>query len=165
MIKFKHKTLTFISGALWLVIGLALLIVGLNLVTHAAQDPSEDGHPLMYQLSGLFEHTENAAVALIAFGLFIGYFKGRYALGKSAQRIVKRILTLPNPCSLGRIYPISYYLLVGVMILIGISFNYFNIPKDIRGFIDVAIGAALINGAIVYFRLGMAIPPKEPVPQ
>jgi len=154
MWKFRHKTLIFFSGMLWFAIGMGLLFLGLNLITHAIGNPSHS-YPLLQRLTFLLGTPENGAVAMIAFALFIGYFKGRYALGKSAQRVVKRIRSFPNPCSIFKMYSWPYYLLILSMILLGSSFRYFGLSEDIRGFVDVIIGSALINGGMIYFRIGM----------
>jgi hypothetical protein len=54
--------------------------------------------------------------------------------------------------SLTQIYSPTYYLLIGIMIGLGLSLKIFGLPIDIRGLVDVTIGAALINGAMLYFR-------------
>jgi hypothetical protein len=38
------------------------------------------------------------------------------------------------------------------MMMLGMIFRYLPIPIDVRGFIDLAIGSALMNGAMLYFR-------------
>lgn len=154
MLKFKHTTLIFLSGSIWFAIGIALLFLGLNLITSAVEIPSHS-YPLLHRLFFLLGTYENGAVAIIALGLFLGYAKGRYVLGKSAKRVVSRILSFPNPCSIFKIYSWPYYLLILSMVLLGVSFRYFGLPQDIRGFIDVAIGSALINGGMIYFRIGL----------
>jgi hypothetical protein len=39
------------------------------------------------------------------------------------------------------------------MILLGLSMRFMPILIDVRGVIDVAIGFALLNGSMLYFRL------------
>jgi len=38
---------------------------------------------------------------------------------------------------------------------LGMGIRYFGVPVDVRGLIDVAVGSALINGAMLYFRVGV----------
>ncbi len=94
----------------------------------------------------------NSAAALVAFALMIGYFKGKYVMRKSANRIVARIQGLPNPISLFKAYHPAYFILIASMMGIGMFIKALGLPNEIRGFIDVAIGSALINGSMNYFR-------------
>lgn len=141
-----HSRLIMLSGALWLCVGLFLLPFGITLLLH------EEVRPLTTSLSPLFGGLQEATVALLASALFIGYIKGRYVLGKSSRRIVNRIRSFPDPTSLANIFSPAYLILLGSMILLGISIKFFGVPNDVRGFVDVAIGAALINGAFITFR-------------
>lgn len=73
---------------------------------------------------------------------------------KSVQRSVSRILAFPNPTSLSKIYAPSYYLLLGSMVFLGFLVRF--TPQDVRGGVDIAVGAALIHGAMLYFRQAWA---------
>lgn len=142
-----------LSGGLWLVAGLMLLIKGLNLVTLALYaEKFGVASALIPHLARLTGSSETGAVVLIAIGLLIGLFKGRFVLIKSVRRVVHRILSLPAPLKIGQIYSWSYLALIGGMILLGISLRFIGLSPDIHGMIDVAIGSALINGAMIYFR-------------
>jgi hypothetical protein len=99
-----------------------------------------------------FGGKEQAAAALIVVCLFIGFLKGRFVLSKSALRVVTRIRSLPNPAPLTSVYSWQYCLLIGVMILLGMGIRFFGVSDDVRGIVDIAIGSALINGAMHYFR-------------
>lgn len=158
MFKLSHTTLIMISGCIWLAVGCFLMPLGLKLLLSAVEEPT-GSYPIIEGLSGIID-VNQAVVVLIALGLFIGHFKGKYVLGKSVRRGVARILSLPNPTQLSKIYDLKYYILLGSMVALGMSIKYFGIPNDIRGFIDVAIGAALINGALIYFRIALAMRKK-----
>lgn len=134
MMNLSHKTLIVISGALWLAIGSWLLPLGLSFIMEGSLP-------------------ESAKILLIALALFIGYFKGKKVLGKSAKKGIERIYTLPNPAPLTQIYKPSYYFLL--LAMVGIGFLAKFLPLDFRGFIDTAIGAALINGSMVYFKTSL----------
>lgn len=137
MINLSHKTLIVLSGLLWFAIGAWLLPLGLRFLVEG-------------------ELPDSIKITLIVFALFIGYFKGKKVLGKSAQRGIQRILSLSNPAPLSQIYPPLYYLLLASMILIGFLAKF--LPLDLRGFIDTAIGAALIHGSMVYFKAALKVP-------
>jgi hypothetical protein len=149
MIKLKHKTLIFFSGFIWLGIGVFLLNLGLRLLLNSIDAPSL---PLLKFLKPYFGGIEYATIGLIAFSLGLGYFKGKYVFKRTVKRVVEKIRSLPNPASLASVYSWPYYLLIVFMMFLGFSMRYFNISSDIRGVIDVAVGAALIQGAMRYFR-------------
>lgn len=151
MFKVSHATMIFLSGFVWLVVGCFLLSLGLNFVVAALlKENVAQPHPILNFLASYAGGLDAAALIWIAFALFVGFLKGRHVFAKSVNRSVNRILTLPNPESLSKIYTPSYYLLLGSMVLLGILVRF--TPLDVRGGIDVAVGSALINGAMLYFR-------------
>ena len=157
--KLSHAKLIAISGAIWFAIGVYLLNIGLNLlVANTASDQvlvSE--YPLLHSIAPYLGSIQTAALTLVIVALAIGYFKGRYVLGKSAEKGAQRIQSMPNPAPLSKIYSPKYYLLLGGMVALGISIKYMGLSNDVRGFIDTIIGAALINGAMIYFRLAQMV--------
>lgn len=153
MLKVSHATLIVLSGLVWLAVGCWLLSLGINILIDATlheQLPHSASKPIVEFLSGFSASQESAVIILVAFCLFIGYMKGRYVLGKSAMKGVDRIRSFPNPTHIKNIYSRKYYILLGSMVFLGILVKYTT--QDLRGAIDVIIGSALINGAIVYFR-------------
>lgn len=134
------------------------MIIGIRFLSESTQalTVSHSQYPLMRFFAGYAGGMEEGALILIAVSLLIGSLKGKYILGKSAKQGVARILSLPNPSSLKNIYSKKYYFLLGGMIALGISMKYIGLSPDIRGFVDVAIGSALINGAVSYFRMAFA---------
>ena len=158
--KLSHGKLIAISGLIWFAIGVYLLRLGLHLLTTSVEGA---GYPLVSILKPYLLTIENAAILLIICGMLIGYFKGRFVLGKSAKRGVDRIRSFPNPTSIANIYSAKYYILLGTMVAMGMSIKYMGFDSDIRGFVDVIIGSALINGSMIYFKLIQA-PNKEVSP-
>ncbi len=151
MFKVSHSTLIFLSGFAWLAIGCFLLPLGLNfIVASLLKENAAQPHPILYFLAPYAGGLDAAALVLIACALLIGFLKGRTVFSKSVKRSVSRILTLPNPAPLSKIYTPSYYLLLGSMVLLGVLVRY--TPLDVRGAVDVIVGSALINGAMLYFR-------------
>jgi hypothetical protein len=155
MPKLSHRTLIIISGLVWLGVGCFLMVLGirfLNETTHAWTF-SPSSFPLLGFFASYVGGLEEGAMVLIVMSLLIGFLKGKYVLGKSARQGVMRILEMPNPSPLKDIYSKKYYILLALMIGLGMSMKYLGLSTDVRGFVDVAIGSALINGAMCYFRM------------
>lgn len=154
--KLSHTKLIVISGLIWFGVGVYLLQLGLSLLLSGVQPAemlADSQYPLLRALAPYTGSLEAAVIVLVMIALFIGYFKGRYVLGKSARRGVERIRSFANPAPLHRIYSAKYYILLACMVGLGISMKYLGLNNDVRGLIDAAIGSALINGAMIYFRL------------
>lgn len=152
MIRLSHATIYTISGIIWLAIGAFLLNLGLQLIMQGVATP-ESCTGFFPWLSTLTNGAESAAIALIAPAVLLGYCKGRFVMQKVARRTQARVMALENPTSIGNLYTKANFIVIGVMMLLGMAMRYFNVPNDIRGPIDVAVGAALIQGSVAYFRL------------
>jgi hypothetical protein len=48
--------------------------------------------------------------------------------------------------------------LIGAMVGLGVTLRFLPIPVDLRGFIDTAVGSALVNGAMLYFHIARSAP-------
>ena len=129
--RFSHRTMITLSGLVWLAVGLVLLPLGLRFLAQ--------------------EENITLSIGLIVLGLTVGYFKGKKVLAKVAVAQATRIATLPNPAPVSQLYTPRYYLLLASMIGLGMAVKW--LPLPVRGFIDVAVGSALINGAMTFFRL------------
>ncbi len=144
----KQRGWIAFSGFVWFAIGANLLYKGLRLISAATLDSDS----MCSQMSRFFGTSQQAASFLIAVGLLVGFLKGRFVLGKTVRRVVARIHSLPLPIRFKQAYSPSYWILIGAMMALGMSFRFLPIPIDARGVVDVAIGSALINGALLYFR-------------
>jgi len=152
-----HRKWIAVSGAVWLAVGSFLLFKGLHLISDGTVSPGS----LCSRLSGVFGTPQQAGAALIAAGLFIGFMKGRFVLSKTVKRVSLRILAQPLPIRFSSVYAPSYWILIGSMVALGLAMRFLPIQADLRGLIDVAIGSALINGAMLYFRAargGLRVP-------
>lgn len=156
MWKLSHAALAFVSGLIWFMVGISLMPLGLKLLATAG-NISGESYPLLSFLSPYFNRSEETALLLIVVGLFIGYAKSKYVLSKTVKRTINRIKTMPNPSSIMTLFSPAYLILIGVMISLGASMRFFGVPNDIRGLIDVAVGVALINGAMLYFRMAWGL--------
>ena len=139
----KHTPLIIFSGLIWLLSGVSLLNLGLKLLTR------QDGFSSFFNFFG---GKEEGSTLLIATALLVGILKGKYVLKKSAVQVLTRIYSLPNPTPVAQAYSSKALILLAGMMSLGMGIKYLGIPNDIRGFIDVAVGAALIQGSTHYFK-------------
>ena len=144
----KHRTWVFLSGFVWLTVGIFLLYKGLHFVSAATLRSDS----LSFKFQGLFGSPSQAGTGIVALGLLIGFVKGRFVLSKTVKRVVGRIHSLALPISFSSVYAPSYWILIGSMVALGFAMRFLPIPLDARGLIDIAIGSALVNGAMLYFR-------------
>ena len=153
--KYSHRTWIVISGLIWLAVGVLLLTKGLVYTVGSVTTLNEPSAVLSFVLN--FTGTvEQAALFLISLGLLVGFVKGRYVLVKTVRRVVHRILAQGSPIHWKDVYSRGYYTILFSMMLLGMLFKWLPIGLVVKGFIDVAIGSALINGALLYFREAMA---------
>ncbi|MBS0616368.1 MAG: hypothetical protein JSR58_07455 [Verrucomicrobia bacterium] len=129
----KHTSWIVVSGSLWLAIGVFLLTMGLKKIVLGTEG-------------------EQTALLLISVGLLIGFFKGRFVLSKTVDRVCHRILSQPSPVALKQVYGKGYLFLIAGMMALGMILKWVPIPVHWVGLVDVAVGSALINGAFLYYR-------------
>jgi hypothetical protein len=146
-----------ISGGIWFIVGVGLLTLGLNFIVYKAQMSPHETTSLIATFAQVAGGREQAALGFVAVGLLIGFIKGRFVLIKTVRRVVERIVALEAPIPFSSVYSKGYLLLIGGMILLGVSMKYLGLPDEVRGLIDVAIGSALMNGASAYFRSAFAV--------
>lgn len=157
--KFSHRTLILVSGGLWMAVGLYLLPLGTRFLIESGKFGGDHLY-LMNFFNSLGVKGESAALILIALGLAVGYGKSKAVFSKVVKKGVSHIRSLPQKASLTAVYTKKYLMLLGIMVLLGVAMRW--CPLDIRGFVDVAIGSALINGAVLYFRKAFeALPQQE----
>jgi hypothetical protein len=144
----KHRFWIFFSGLVWFAIGGFLTFKGLRLISEA----TFRNDTLCFSWQTLFGSPAQVGTLLIALGLVVGFIKGRFVLSKTVHRVSMRIMNLASPIRFFDVYAPSYWILIGSMIGLGISLRFLPIPIDVRGFIDVAVGSALLNGSMLYFR-------------
>ncbi|NGX38201.1 MAG: hypothetical protein K1000chlam2_01373 [Chlamydiae bacterium] len=159
---FKKHSLIALAGFIWFSVGLMLLIKGLKLVILAAYFSEEKTGPilnfLMYATTGAILPS---VLIIILLGLILGFVKGKWVLGKAAKRTVTRLYPLRGSIRLTKLYRLRDYLLIVGMIGLGRIISWVNLPGDIHAFIDITIGSALINGAMIYFRYAIKFKDEE----
>lgn len=147
LMKVRHTAVIVVSALSWLVIGVFLLTKGFYLLLQPTTSSC-----LWEKLSFFSTRPEEKGLILVCLGLVIGFLKGRLVLSKTATRLIGRLESFPNPCPIALIYPKYYWILLLSMVFLGVSLKWLPIPFDFKGVIDVAIGAALTNGASFYIR-------------
>lgn len=160
-VKLTPFKLIIFSGFVWFAIGLYLLTLGMHFIVGTAVSGAYDPTSLLALFSPIAGGREQGALLLIVIGLLLGFIKGRLVLAKTVQKVVDRIRSLPMPIKLSQVYGLSYVALIGVMVLLGMSLKWLQVPLVLRGIIDVAIGSALMNGASAYFRTAFALRKKK----
>lgn len=156
MFKARHTTFHHIAGMIWLSVGTFLMFVGIRYLVDMAKSPSA-GSSMIEWVGILSGGREQAACLLIVLGLLIGNVKARFVLLKAAQRLSATILTLPNPAHAKFVFGFRYFALVLAMMGLGFLMKVLEVPGDIRGLIDVAVGSALITGSIHFFKKGRSL--------
>jgi len=155
MFRVSHSTLYRISGFIWLAVGIVLLNTGLVLImsgfTSHPFDPQGYSSIFSY-LSELVRGPDNAACLFIGIGLALGLVKGRFVMRKVACKSFDRIKLLENPTPITNLYTKANLFVLVAMVFLGMSMRYMAVAYDIRGLIDAAVGAALMQGAINYFQ-------------
>ena len=122
--KVSQRTLIFMAGTLWLLIGLSLLGVGLSLTD---------------------------ALPLLAVAIGVGYAKGRFVMARAAKKQVLRISKLESITHIKNLYSKPFYFLILGMMGLGMSLRFLPVPPSARAFVDVTVGIALVIGAIQYY--------------
>ncbi len=147
-----------ISGLSWLVMGSYLMVKGLNWIILAMAQP--EAPYLIGWLSSLAGSLQQGSLVLICVSLLMGFIKGRMILSRTVGRVTAHFRSLQVPIRFSNAYDRKYYIILGSMMGLGLLFRFLPIAYDIRGGIDVVIGSALINGAMLYFREAV-IPSKK----
>lgn len=149
----KAKGWIFCTGLVWFVIGFYLLSKGINLVVYSLEATHS---PFLSFFSQFSRRKEEAILMLVSLALLLGYIKGRFVLMKAVKRVVFRIRSLTPPIKVKEVYTKGYFILFISMMFLGISVRFLPITSDVRGFIDLTVGAALMNAALLYFRFTFA---------
>jgi hypothetical protein len=155
MLRFKQKTLIFISGVFPFTVGFFLIKMGFNLLVTASSEMevyTKVSYPLLSLFVSIFSSHQTALFMLILLACFIGYMKGKYVISRTTKRNIIRLQSLPQPIRITQLYTVPYYILVAGMMGLGLLMNAAGVPKDVRGLIDSAVGFALIEGSLLAFR-------------
>lgn len=143
-----------VSGMIWLAIGCWLMVKGLKWITAALVAPGS----MLEWLAKMAGSLQQGGLLLICAALLVGFIKGRMVLSKSVDRVVAHLRAQKEPIPSSKVYDRKYYIIIGSMMGLGMVLRFLPIPFEVRGAVDVTIGSALINGAMLYFRAAVARP-------
>lgn len=142
MYKFSLKISFLLLGALWLFAGIMLLSKGVNLLLAIVHQP----------FFRFFRASQGETAAiLVCLGLFLGQFKAKYVLRKTAMKRIQQ-MSSQSSFTFFQIFNFRYLILIATMISLGLLLKFFHTPHDLRGLIDITIGTALIHSSIFYFK-------------
>ena len=151
MWKAHHHTLIFLSGLIWLIVGVFLLTFGLSFVIGAINNPFEMRFSFVKTLSTLFGDPKTGCLVCLTSALTIGHLKGRFVLSRFAKRQIDRILSFVPPVPLSRLYSPGYYLFASMMGM-GMIMRWLPAAQDVRGLLIWPLGALYISGSFTYFH-------------
>lgn len=162
--KLSKKSVLILSGFFMLASGGMLIskaahYFSLAFTEFLATSPSYNTFLFMHMqpLISLWDLSPEVSLALImALATFVGLMKGRMVMGKVVDRSVAHVDSLGGSVPLWRLFPVKSLMLIGSMMLLGMLFNRLSLPFDVRGAVDMAIGVALIRGALFFFRRSTA---------
>lgn len=128
----NRRSAAMVAGIMWTLVGVSLLYRGLTMI---------------------------GEVAYMAPALAIGYLKGRFVLKKSALRIVNRLKKLDEPVRWIDLYGKANWIVLLIMAGLGMFFRFATgiVPVEVRGFICIAVGTALLQGSTIYYRESHAL--------
>ena len=135
------------SGISWLLIGSVLIYRAMRWFI-ASTMPEEGVEKAFFLKIGDWKGVSLLCIV----GICLGWAKGRLIFRKTVDRVVRRILQLPSPFPIRKMYAPGYLALMIGMSGFGMCFRFFPLPPDIKGFLDLTIGVALCVGSGFYFR-------------
>ncbi|MBI3508280.1 MAG: hypothetical protein HY069_01405 [Chlamydiia bacterium] len=147
-----HRQWIATAGFLWFLIGVLLTLKGIYWMGEAI----ESTNSLSFRYQETFGTVHQTATVFTSIALLIGWAKGRFVLFKTVRRVAQRILALQPPIALTQAFSKSYWFLIGGMMALGMGMKAISMPEDVRGCIDLAVGTALLQGSLYYFRMAKA---------
>jgi uncharacterized protein YacL len=132
----KQSRALRVYGSLWFAVGAMLLTKGVRFLS---------------------EGPKITAVFLAIAALVIGLFKARFVLAKAASKMIARLDSFSDTIPLKQLFTVRYCLILGLMAALGITLRILHLRPTIHGFIDLAIGSALLSSSFIYFKRSFVI--------
>ena len=136
-IKLGKTGLIRLAQWLWLLGGVSLLLAGVNRLSSVMG-------------GSMGEISQPVLIGSLVAAVVIGSAKGRFVLGKTAQRNLDRLNAITEPQKLVQVYALRSWIMIGLMLLISASLTWLNAPMLWRGVVNVAVGLALMVSSRVY---------------
>ena len=129
-----------LAGAIWGLVGLFLLVRGIDMYLLAVNSQGS---------------SQQAVIISLAAALMIGGVKGKFVLTKTARRNKDRIDRLEHPVKVHHVYAKPFYLFIIAMMGVGFMLRTWN--EYLGGYVVVAaiycgIGIALMVSSLVYWK-------------
>ncbi len=160
MIPLTRPKLLIAAGCLWLFTSLYLLQYGARLLISSIPAPEPFvpyTHPLLETLAPIAGGRDHVAVLIVLGCLTTGLLKCRYVLSRSVRRGIDRIMSLPNPSPITKIYPLRYYLLILSMVALGFFLRHSGTPEDLRAACYLSIGFGMMKGSSLFFKHSLVV--------
>jgi hypothetical protein len=126
----RARTQVFLAAALWTGVGAGLAGAGVVWSLSA---------PALWP------------AAILAAALFLGFFKGRFALEATARRIARRIAARGDGTCLGGFLSWKTWLFVLAMMGLGAVLRRSEVPRAALGLLYCSVGVALLWGSRVFW--------------
>lgn len=136
-VKLAPAQLKLLAFSIWLTGGLIMIYLGILRLTEGAGD-------MDFAL----------VVGAVTAALVIGLAKGKFILGKTSERNIHRIEEMTEPQKPMMVYSVRSWIVIGVMILLGMSLNqgWIPLPMFWRGVVNIGIGTGLVISSLKYVR-------------
>lgn len=144
--RIRHRTVLILSGSLWMGIGSLLLLKGVGYLFQPTKTL------FLSHLQKVFSSDFQIFSLFVLLSIFLGWFKGKFALSKAAHRLLQRLFLQPDPCPILSVYPRSYFFLLFGMCFMGVMLKWLPIHSDVKAIIDMTVGFALASGSSYFFR-------------
>ncbi|XVJ51321.1 MAG: hypothetical protein HEQ32_04250 [Vampirovibrio sp.] len=131
--RFEASSLMRLAFAIWMTGGLMLSFRGVHFL--------QESHASVMILS-----------LSVVGALVLGMLKGKFILNKSSIRNILRLQALESPQKAIHVYPLRSWIVIGVMLLISIGLNIFQVNPFTRGLINLGVGMGLITSSFIYLK-------------
>ena len=153
--KMKDYQLVRVAGSLWIIISIFLLYRACVILPMAYRFlDKQEVLQRVYLIN--IENTSFRYIlyfTMIALAVLIGQIKGKKILSKLAQKQVNLLMQKNGQLSLKDLFTKRYLIILLCMMLLGKMLSFLQVPLDIRGSIDLAVGIALWIGGRYYYRI------------
>jgi hypothetical protein len=141
--RLTYTKAVFICAFVWAMVGYRLLSKGILLFSELEK--------------GLEFGAKDQLKWFIGLSLLIGLIKGRWVLRKSADRVIRHIVSFEEPLSIRSFLPKSFYFVMIGMMFLGLSMNLLPFPILLRASIDLTVGVALLLGSLHFLKKGIML--------
>jgi len=144
----KKKYQLILLSLIWFCVGIFLLRKGI----YFSFSETIKSSFLHQALKTVLADSLQIGFLLILTGLFLGHLKAKKVFAKIVERTLKNLEAHKDPAPFSTTFNKRFFLLIGLMMLLGIALSALGCPTDIRALINVAVGSALIRASFMLYR-------------